>query len=342
MKKKKPKLQPRHDLPSRPSPRHRQGFPASPQRREHNPQAALARASEKDLIENIDNVSRVDKMDLSAVSLFADLWLLDTYTDKAEHKDTKIHEVWNNLDGTRGLQYNRSVALPGGFSDRLFKVWIMWEMLADEEGRRTFIIAYAPMETYEGTHYEEHVLETGKATIAAITGSSNIKVVPSGDPLVTIKITHIEDDKLVTGLMESVVDGEMEETFEYLKTSREVAAFFWNFGSRANMEISGDAERTFKEDEEGAGGFKKLVKRRQPMSSSHGGHHRDRSFESEMVARVEEGSEVRNEMRDVVVMGGKAQGGRRKSLMGGLGLSLGLVNRKKNDKVTPFGSMRAG
>ncbi|GMH69493.1 hypothetical protein TL16_g05171 [Triparma laevis f. inornata] len=274
-----------------------------------NPNPHLDTTCLPDLIENIDNVSRVDKMDLSAVSLFADLWLLDTYTDKAEHKDTKIHEVLNNLDGTRGLQYNRSVALPGGFSDRLFK---------------------------------EHVLETGKATIAAITGSSNIKVVPSGDPLVTIKITHIEDDKLVTGLMESVVDGEMEETFEYLKTSREVAAFFWNFGSRANMEISGDAERTFKEDEEGAGGFKKLVKRRQPMSSSHGGHHRDRSFESEMVARVEEGSEVRNEMRDVVVMGGKAQGGRRKSLMGGLGLSLGLVNRKKNDKVTPFGSMRAG
>ena len=63
-------------------------------------------------------------MDLSAVSLFAELWLLDTYAKKAEFKDRKIREVWNNLDGMRGLQFTTSVALPGGFSDRVFKVRI--------------------------------------------------------------------------------------------------------------------------------------------------------------------------------------------------------------------------
>ncbi|GMH65899.1 hypothetical protein TrLO_g8812 [Triparma laevis f. longispina] len=65
----------------------------------------------------------------------------------------------------------------------------------------------------------------------------------------------------------------------------EAAAFFWDFGSRANMEISRDVERTFEEDEEdeeGAVGFKRIVKRRQQMSSNYGGHHRDRSFASEM------------------------------------------------------------
>ncbi|GMI15877.1 hypothetical protein TrLO_g12096 [Triparma laevis f. longispina] len=96
----------------------------------------------------------VAKMDVSAVSLFADLWLLDTYTKKAEFKDMKIREVWKNLDGTRGLQYTTSVGLPGGFQDRLFELWIMWEELLDKEGRRTFIIAFAPLETYKGTHHE--------------------------------------------------------------------------------------------------------------------------------------------------------------------------------------------
>ncbi|GMH95050.1 hypothetical protein TL16_g13066 [Triparma laevis f. inornata] len=62
----------------------------------------------------------------------------------------------------------------------------------------------------------------------------------------------------------------------------EVAAFFWDFGSRTNMEISGDVERTFEEDEEEAGGLKKIVKRRHKLESAHGTHHRDRLFVSEM------------------------------------------------------------
>ncbi|GMH73697.1 hypothetical protein TL16_g06259 [Triparma laevis f. inornata] len=95
----------------------------------------------------------VAKVDLSAVSLFANIWLLDSYAKKAEFKDRKIHEV-SNLDGTRGLQFTVSVALPGSFQDRLFETWITWENLIDSDGRHTFIIAIAPLETYEGTHHE--------------------------------------------------------------------------------------------------------------------------------------------------------------------------------------------
>ncbi|GMH72902.1 hypothetical protein TL16_g06036 [Triparma laevis f. inornata] len=96
----------------------------------------------------------VAKVDLSAVSLFAELWLLDTYALKAEKKSSKIREIWNNLNGMRGLQFTVSVALPGGFQDRLFESWMTWETMIDREGRRTFIIAFAPLKTYAGTHHE--------------------------------------------------------------------------------------------------------------------------------------------------------------------------------------------
>ncbi|GMI16854.1 hypothetical protein TrLO_g1687 [Triparma laevis f. longispina] len=56
----------------------------------------------------------------------------------------------------------------------------------------------------------------------------------------------------------------------------EVAAFFWDFGSHANMEISQDVERTFEEDEEGVDGFKKIVKRSQQMPSNHRNRRRNR------------------------------------------------------------------
>ncbi|GMH90953.1 hypothetical protein TL16_g11919 [Triparma laevis f. inornata] len=59
-----------------------------------------------------------------------------------------------------------------------------------------------------------------------------------------------------------------------------VAAFFWDFGSNKNMQISGDVERIFEEDDDNV--FKKVVKRRQYLESTHGGSHRDRLFTSEM------------------------------------------------------------
>ncbi|GMH71345.1 hypothetical protein TrLO_g3864 [Triparma laevis f. longispina] len=93
----------------------------------------------------------VAKVDLSAVSLFAQLWLLDTYAEKFTLKDRAIMETWNDLDGTRGLQYTTAFGLPGGFQDRLFETW---EVTTDREGWSTFIIAWVPLETYEGTNHE--------------------------------------------------------------------------------------------------------------------------------------------------------------------------------------------
>jgi hypothetical protein len=64
----------------------------------------------------------------------------------------------------------------------------------------------------------------------------------------------------------------------------EVAAFFWDFNSRANVEISGDVERIVggeKEDDD-LGIVRKVVSRRRKLESSHRGHHHDRSFDSEM------------------------------------------------------------
>ena len=78
----------------------------------------------------------VAKMDVSAERFFSELWLLDTYAKKAGFKDRKIREVWNNLDGTRGLQFTTSVALPGVFQDRLFEVRIC-----------TIVLIFAPILT---------------------------------------------------------------------------------------------------------------------------------------------------------------------------------------------------
>lgn len=69
----------------------------------------------------------VAKIDVAATTLFTEIWLIDTYEARAIKKDSRICEVWSNLDGTRGLQYAVSVRLPGGFMDRLFESWITWE-----------------------------------------------------------------------------------------------------------------------------------------------------------------------------------------------------------------------
>ena len=65
----------------------------------------------------------VAKIDKSAESVFAYLWLLDTYAKMAnpENKNVTVRQVWENLDGSRALQYSTSFSLPG-FSDRIFEV----------------------------------------------------------------------------------------------------------------------------------------------------------------------------------------------------------------------------
>lgn len=79
-------------------------------------------------------------MDVSATTLFVQLWLLDTSAKKVAEKDLRIRKVWNNLDGTRGQQYTRSFNVPG-FQDRIFEVWQTWDRMVGEDGRETFIIA---------------------------------------------------------------------------------------------------------------------------------------------------------------------------------------------------------
>ncbi|GMH77977.1 hypothetical protein TL16_g07607 [Triparma laevis f. inornata] len=96
----------------------------------------------------------VARIDVPAEILLANLWFLDTYENKTYHKDTTICECWNNIDGTRGLQYSLSLWLPGGFNERLFESFITWEKIVDADGRRTLIIAFSPLHTYTGTHYK--------------------------------------------------------------------------------------------------------------------------------------------------------------------------------------------
>ena len=76
------------------------------------------------------------------------------------------------------------------------------------------------------------MLEKGQATFAAIESSSDLKAIPLGDPIVTMKATHLENDTLVTGIVESVIDGEMEElaAFDCIKTSREATKNFHKKG----------------------------------------------------------------------------------------------------------------
>ncbi|GMI18506.1 hypothetical protein TrLO_g14860 [Triparma laevis f. longispina] len=97
----------------------------------------------------------VAKIDCSAETLFAYLWLLDTNVRQSEHKRFKeIRKVFKNIDCTRGLQYSRSMKLPGGLIDRLFEVWITWDIVVNPDGRKTYIVAITPLKEYKGTHHK--------------------------------------------------------------------------------------------------------------------------------------------------------------------------------------------
>lgn len=94
----------------------------------------------------------VARMDVAAVSLFADHWLLNTFEHRGENKSSSILEVWADLDGTRGVQYCRSLSLPG-FQDRLFEVWMTWKATVNADGKKNYVIAVTPIENYTGTRY---------------------------------------------------------------------------------------------------------------------------------------------------------------------------------------------
>ncbi|GMI02548.1 hypothetical protein TrVE_jg10594 [Triparma verrucosa] len=62
----------------------------------------------------------------------------------------------------------------------------------------------------------------------------------------------------------------------------EVAAFLWDFDSRANMQISGDIERRVLRDSVDNNFFKRVVMRRKRLKSSHHGQHSIRRFTNRM------------------------------------------------------------
>jgi len=83
----------------------------------------------------------VVKMDVAAITLFTEIWLLDTYARWAEHKKTTIRKVWENIDGTRSVEYICSLSLPG-VQDRIFHTWLTWKRLIGEDRRETFIAVH--------------------------------------------------------------------------------------------------------------------------------------------------------------------------------------------------------
>jgi len=63
--------------------------------------------------------------------------------------ETKLEYACNVVLGT---QFIRTVNLPG-FIERIFEVWFTWEQIVNETGRRVYVIAFAPLEKYQGeTH----------------------------------------------------------------------------------------------------------------------------------------------------------------------------------------------
>ncbi|GMH94195.1 hypothetical protein TL16_g12834 [Triparma laevis f. inornata] len=106
---------------------------------------------------------------------------------------------------------------------------------ADNEDFSAYIKEHWREEEY--SEAEQLRIENGDATVKTIMGSANLKVLESGDPLVTLKAAHLDGDKLVTGFAESVVDGYMEEVaaFECLKMSREATRNFHKKGGIKNI-----------------------------------------------------------------------------------------------------------
>ncbi|GMH76095.1 hypothetical protein TL16_g06968 [Triparma laevis f. inornata] len=89
-------------------------------------------------------------IDCSAIDLFAELWITNTYAKQNEDKTIAIREIWENVDNTRAQQFIRSISLPGGLKDRLFEVWMTWDARTEADGRHTFIVAISPLSEYKG------------------------------------------------------------------------------------------------------------------------------------------------------------------------------------------------
>ncbi|GMI10087.1 hypothetical protein TrVE_jg4413 [Triparma verrucosa] len=168
----------------------------------------------------------VAKMDVKADVLFAELWLIDTYARKSEYRSASIRgtiPTWVvNKKIPRALKPLQEAINEFRQDDRIDA--------AVREDLSTLMEERWAEEVY--SKEELHLIDEGKATLKAIIGSANFKVVESGDPLVTLKAAHLDGDALATGIAESVVDGRMEEVaaFEWLKMSREATKNFQKKG----------------------------------------------------------------------------------------------------------------
>ena len=69
---------------------------------------------------------------------------------------TAIRKVWENIDGTRSVEYIGSLSLPG-VQDRIFHTWLTWKRLMGKDGRETFIITLSPFVEYRGETCHEVV-----------------------------------------------------------------------------------------------------------------------------------------------------------------------------------------
>ncbi|GMH69388.1 hypothetical protein TL16_g05146 [Triparma laevis f. inornata] len=105
------------------------------------------------------------RIDCAATYLFASLWLLQTHYKKKEHIGLTVKQVWEGIDGTRGLQFVRSLSLHGA-TDRIFNTWITWDELEVGGGgnsKRAFVIVISPIEEYKGTKHKVSGAEKMKA-----------------------------------------------------------------------------------------------------------------------------------------------------------------------------------
>ena len=97
----------------------------------------------------------IARIDTSARETFGKIWILNTYERKHEHVASNGQNMpralWENIDGTRGLQYSICIKFPGGVQNRIFNCWITWDLRTQPNGREIWLIAMTSMKNYPGT-----------------------------------------------------------------------------------------------------------------------------------------------------------------------------------------------
>ena len=119
----------------------------------------------------------VAKVDCNYMQLFVRLWVVNTHERVKEFKRDNGNlprYAFENIDGTRSLQYATSVKFPGTFQNRLFDSWITWD-LREVDGRRQALIAMAPMSEYGGTR--KRIPDSEKLIEATSNGEAPLGVI---------------------------------------------------------------------------------------------------------------------------------------------------------------------